>query len=72
MLVFQGTAEGTREELRWRAEGRSDPHGRRVRASPDQGQQGHLSPGGVRGQVHVYLHEVCRGNHGWILKMVTH
>ena len=43
------------------------PDGGLLRAQAQQGEQGHLPPRGLRGQVHGGLHEVYRGHLGRIL-----
>ena len=64
---IRGTAEGAGQELRRGAEGGAVPDGGLLRAQTQQGEQGHLPPRGLRGQVHGGLHEVHRGHLGRVL-----
>ena len=59
-LYFQWIGARIGQELRQRTQEPSDINGCQLRASPDERQQGHLSPRGLCCQIHVDLHAFCR------------
>ena len=67
MTFCSYSGQGTCQDLRRGTEDAGCVDGSHLRAPSDQGEQGHLPPGGVRGKVHVSLPQVRRGDHGRFL-----
>ena len=58
MTFCSYSGQGTCQDLRRGTEDAGCVDGSHLRAPTDQGEQGHLPPGGLRGKVHVSLPQV--------------